>query len=271
MNIITKFFRKLRGYHQVVNHKLVKLGKLQPKCDNRTLKLSKYLTHVLPQPKPEVDYSNKISVWGMMKNDEIGDCAIVAPGHMMMCWTSQSEDKIFIPTDEQIVESYSAITGYKPGDSSTDNGSVEIDVLNYWRNKGIAGRKIVAYVSVNTRNLDHVKLATDLFGGLYTGFALPLSAQNQKIWDVTSFWNTKGSAGSWGGHAVNIVAYDKNGLTCVTWGAKQKMTWAFWKRYCDEAYAIISNDWLTDVSNDTLSPQGIDIKNLKEDLDSISK
>src|SRR5262249_2414056 len=55
-------------------------------------------------------------------------------------------------------------------------------------------------------------------------------------WDVTS---GPGSAkGSWGGHYVYIPGYTPDGPVCVTWGRKQQMTWAWFDKYCDEAYGI---------------------------------
>ena len=36
-----------------------------------------------------------------------------------------------------------------------------------------------------------------------------------------------------------ITGYDPFGPTCVTWGKKQPMSWKFFGKYCDEAYAVI--------------------------------
>ena len=47
------------------------------------------------------------------------------------------------------------------------------------------------------------------------------------------------SPGSWGGHYVYVTGYTPLGPTCVTWGRKQRMSWAFFGKYCDEAYAVI--------------------------------
>lgn len=104
-----------------------------------------------------------------------------------------------------------------------------------------------------------------LFGGLYTGFALPLSAQRQAVWDVPAGGaKGKGEPGSWGGHATSLVAYDARGLTCVTWGALQRMTWPFFKTYCDEAYAIVSQQFLSATTKRT--PAGFDLATLRKDL-----
>jgi hypothetical protein len=78
----------------------------------------------------------------------------------------------------------------------------------------------------------------------YIGLALPISAQNQDVWAVPPGGSAgEGSPGSWGGHAVPIVAYDSRGLTVITWGATKRMTWQFLDTYCDEAYALLSQDW----------------------------
>ena len=36
-----------------------------------------------------------------------------------------------------------------------------------------------------------------------------------------------------------VTGYTALGPTCVTWGRKQRMSWRFFGKYCDEAYAII--------------------------------
>jgi hypothetical protein len=54
--------------------------------------------------------------------------------------------------------------------------------------------------------------------------------------------------GSWGGHAVAVAGFDAEGLTVVTWGRLQRMDWAFWAKYADEAFCILDTmDWLGDL------------------------
>jgi len=232
----------------------VKLGKLAPRADVRTLRLVHYLDSDIPAPPPAVDWSGAVTWWGMMANDVIGDCTIAAAGHLLEGWTANNGTEV-IPADADIVAAYSAVSGYVPDDPVTDRGAVELDVLNYWRQEGIAGHRIYAYASLDVGNIEHIKQAVYLFGGCYIGLALPLSAQGQDVWDTTGLGAWLGrvflsrkhldpTPGSWGGHAVSIVGYDADGLTCVTWGARKRMTWSFWRRYCDEAYAVLSTDWI---------------------------
>jgi hypothetical protein len=40
------------------------------------------------------------------------------------------------------------------------------------------------------------------------------------------------------------------------------MTWQFWDTYCEESYAVLSNNWL----NGNKAPNGFDITALQNDL-----
>ena len=203
-----------------------------------------------------------------MGNDQIGDCTCAAAGHLIMEWTENAKGKMVTPTDKQIIAAYSAITGYNPATGANDNGAQEIDVLNYWRQSGIAGDKISAYLALEPANHTYIMDSVYIFGGCYIGVQLPKSAQpqtqNHQPWSVPPGGTTgDGAPGSWGGHAIPVVAYDSRGVTVVTWGALQTMTWGFWKVYCDEAYAILSADYL---SGKKQTPQGFNVKQLQEDL-----
>jgi len=252
-----------------VDPKKLKLGKSAARHDPRTLMLAAYTTTALPPPPATCDLTKKVgSSWGMMENDQIGDCTCAAAGHLLMEWTENAKGKMFTPTDKQIVAAYSAITGYDPTTGANDNGAQELDVLNYWRQTGIAGHKISAYMALEPANHTHVMDSVYIFGGCYIGVQLPKTAQaqtqNHQPWSVPPSGTTgDGAPGSWGGHAIPVVAYDSRGVTVVTWGALQTMTWEFWKAYCDEAYAILSSDYL---SGKNQTPQGFNLAQLQEDL-----
>ncbi len=252
-----------------IDPRKLKLGKGVARHDPRTLLLASYVTPSLPAPPATFDLTTKVKApWGMMDNDQLGDCTCAAAGHLIMEWTANAGKKILVPTDKQIVAAYSAITGYNPTTGANDNGAVEIDVLNYWRQTGIAGHKIGAYMALEPSNHNHVMDSVFIFEGCYIGVQLPISAQaqtqNHQPWSVPPGGTTgDGKPGSWGGHAIPVVAYDSRGVTVVTWGALQTMTWTFWEAYCDEAYAILSPDYLNDKQE---APQGFSMKQLQADL-----
>jgi len=251
-----------------IDPRKLKLGKQAARHDPRTLLLASYLTPSIPIPPPSFDLTAKVPHWGMMVNDQLGDCTCAAAGHLLMEWTANAGKKMFTPTDKQIIAAYSAITGYNPVTGAHDDGAVEVDVLNYWRQSGIAGHKIGAYVALEPANHSHIMDSVYIFEGCYIGLQLPISAQaqvqNHQPWSVPPGGTTgDGKPGSWGGHAVPVVAYDTRGVTVVTWGALQLMTWSFWEAYTEEAYAILSNDYLTKKKQ---SPQGFNMQQLQEDL-----
>src|SRR5450631_2715919 len=96
-----------------------KLGKHPPKHDPRTFQFKKYVTAVLPVP-PQWHYGLLVPEWGMMGNDNIGDCTCAAGGHGEMNW-SAAVGAEFVPSDQAIIEAYSAITGFDPKTGANDN------------------------------------------------------------------------------------------------------------------------------------------------------
>lgn len=238
------------------------LGKMAPVHQPGALQLGAYLPAERIHLPTTVDNYSCVSDWGMMLNDRLGCCTASGAGHATQAWTAMNKRE-FVPSDDDVLKMYSAVSGYDPATGANDNGAVEADVLKYWMETGIAGHKLDSYAVIETRSRYQMKLAMYLFGDAYTGIALPLSAQDQKVW--TSTHGPESEPGSWGGHAVPLVGYDENTATCITWGAPLKMTWAFQHRYMDEAYAPLSIDWVDEQSKQ--APNGLLWDDLKRDLE----
>lgn len=128
---------------------MMKLGKRAPRHDSRTLKMARYSTE-LAAPPPTCDLTSKVTNLGVMVNDKLGDCTIAAIGHMVQAWTAEAGDQVIIP-DRAILGAYEAFCGYSPADPSTDQGGVELDVLNAWRKSGVGGHKIGAYMALQVK------------------------------------------------------------------------------------------------------------------------
>lgn len=241
-----------------------KLGKQPPLIDHRTLRMSRYRIPGAITVPPEVSWVTKVPSWPMMLNDSLGDCVPAAAGHSIEQWTTYGGSP-FTPADPAILKAYEDVGGYKPGDPSTDNGCDMLTMLNYWRQTGVGGHKIFAFVQVNLKNLSEVREAVYSFGNLYWGVQLPASAQGADSWTVPDGGtaSTNGSPGSWGGHCVPIVAVSPETLTCVTWGQTLKMSHGFFSDYGDEGYAVLSLDW---IEKNGLSPGQFNLKQLETDL-----
>jgi hypothetical protein len=240
----------------------VELGKLPARTDVRTLRLARYVHRAkLPPPPPALDLASGVLEWPMYANDRIGDCTTAAAAHMIEAWTAPTRGRPVEISERSVLSAFNHVKQVDP--ATGQEGAVELGVLTYWRKRGIGRHRIGAFARVPVWDHPLVRDAAFLFGGLYIGLQLPLSAQGQAVWDWTHRLDGPARPGSWGGHAVDVVGYDEHALVVVTWGKLQELTWAFWDRYVDEVYAVLSVDFLDEAGQ---APNGFDLAALKADL-----
>jgi hypothetical protein len=238
-----------------------RLGKLPVRTDVRTLSLARYVDRAkLPDPPAALDLTERVHEWPMYANDRIGDCTTAAAAHMIEAWTAEARGHATEVSEPAVLAAFDRVKLVDP--VTGEEGAIELDVLRDWHSHGVARHRIAAYVRVPVHDHTLVRTAAWLFGGLYIGLQLPLSAQRQRTWDWLGWLTGPARPGSWGGHAVNVVRYSTGSLTVVTWGRLQDMTWRFWDRYCDEAYCILSHDFL----DGDRAPNGFDLDALRADL-----
>ena len=254
-----------------VNVLTLKLGKGTAAKDSRTLMLSSILTTELP-PIPEVydfDRGRSKIPTPMFKNDVHGDCVIAGRAHQTIRFERMEQRKTLNISDADVVDEYFRQT------KGADSGLIVLRSLKQWRNEGwtAAGNRYTIAAFAKLKHLDRgdVRASIFLLSGLGCGILLPLTAQAQfaagKPWDVVpDAPDGQGNRGSWGGHYVYCHAYNKTGPVCVTWGRKQQITWAFWDKYCDEAYGIVDglNKWRA-------GKPGIDVARLEKLLADIQR
>ena len=188
-------------------------------------------------------------------NDTLPDCTCAAVGHHEQVWSARAGAPE-TPALEAVLEFFD-YTGSMQGLGRNQGRYMAgggIGVLDCWRNRGFSQaapgvpapyERILGYAVVNQLDLAEVRAAGYLFGGLYAGLALPLSAayQWQGQGGVWSLQHSNNAPGSWGGHAVNITAYGTY-ITCATWGRRWRMSKSFFRTYCDELYVALSPDWV---------------------------
>ncbi len=246
-----------------------RLGKLPPRFDRRTLRFGRYLTRDLPAPPGSVDYATPVKNWPMMCNDRTGDCTCAAAGHMIEEWTANT-GKPRIPSDSAIQTAYEHFAGGDP-----DRGVAMLDVLKFWRVTGIGGDRIHAFSQLEPENSSEARDSIYLFGNCYVGLALPDFAVAPGTDFLSTPWSVppQGAVGGAApnpanGHCVPLVAYDARRVWVVTWGALKPMSWPFYETYMDEAYAVLSLDWInTELGR---SPSGFDLAGLEQDLRSVT-
>jgi hypothetical protein len=189
-------------------------------------------------------------------NDTVGDCTCAEVDHCVKALQVAAGNPEVKSTPAEVLSAYSAITGYTPSDPNTDQGAVMQDVRSYWRKNGfqLGGQKhtILLFAQVDHANHDLVKWCIARFGELGIGFNFPASAMQQ--FDAGQPWTVVNGSPIDGGHAVSAVGYDADFVYVVTWGRVQKMAWAFFDKYVDEAWTQLSEEWVSATSgNDPLA------------------
>lgn len=254
----------------------LRLGKLPATTDHRDLRLGAYLNAAkLPTIPPIFGHQALFPAagWGMLGNDEYGDCAWAGPAHETMLLTKLGGHPATFTT-AGVLADYAAGTGFDPhagppGNNPTDQGSNVRDVARYRQKTGIVDahktrHKIAAYVSVDPSNTSHVAAAMYLFEAAGIGIEFPTSAMDQfnngEPWDVVAHASIDG------GHYVPLVGKDMDFFYVVTWGKLQRMTRRFFAKYCDEVWAFLSNEDLTAGK----SPEGFASAQLQNDLRAIT-
>jgi hypothetical protein len=241
-----------------------KLGKHPPVVDARTLRFGMYLTTALPNPPASVDYGVRVAAWPMYGNDKYGDCTCAAAGHMIQNWTANANGEV-TPPNSAVVSFYEHFVGDPP---PPDAGCNMIQVLNYWRKAGLAQHKINAYAALQLKSQTEATTALYLFGTVYIGVELPDFAVEGDMLTVPWVVPAGGAVGNAApnpenGHCIPAVAYDADNLTVITWGEPKTMSWEFYEAYADEAFAVLSLDFIEKSGTDL---DGFDLAALETDL-----
>lgn len=224
-------------------------------------KFAKYVRDVLPPVPSSVQNIAKVmaktginditQLFPMDGNDTVGDCGAAGAGHKTTEVTGQN-GAVNIPSEQDVINFYYSQTG------GQDTGLCLIDVLNFWLKNAVFGIQLKAYAAIDPKNHDHVKIAQELFGGLYIGFNVQENAISDFQNGVT--WTPGDLTGD--GHCVVMEDSDNDTVTVLTWGNKQSGTWEWNDECVDEVYALIFDD--------TAVIDGLDLQTLITDSQDIS-
>lgn len=245
-----------------------KLGKLPPREDPRTLRLSKYVT-ALPEPTHIFGFGTLYSDWGALGNDQYGDCVFAGAAHETMMWNKLRGGKDVPMSAKQTLLDYSEVTGFDPADPSTDQGAYVIDAMQYRKAKGVRDAKgtrhtIAAYLSIDPKDFPLMVQAAYVFGAVGIGFEVPETIWDQ--WDNGEYWDVVDeNAAIVGGHYVPVVGSRNSTarVTILTWGRRWQMTKRFYEAMNDEAWVMLSEE---QIRADGEGIHGLDLEQLRADL-----
>jgi hypothetical protein len=242
-------------------------GKLPAQPARPQLRANRFLdSALLPPPPASIDWLRPIPSWPMYANDYLGDCVIAEIGHHEQQISLLGQGVEVRVSDQVVVNGYSDVAGYVPGDPSTDRGTYVQDAMAWWRKTGIDGHRILAYASIDPADLTLVRQCVNLFGAVSIGFNFPASAMGQfnrgEVWDVVT------GAQLEGGHCVMTGAYDEGGFDSITWAARQRMTTAFWRKYVDEVWVVIDDEMVSKLSGASFT--GVDLATFAADFEALT-
>ncbi len=214
----------------------------------------------VPTPPSSV---NDGTPWGMLGNDQYGDCGVAGLEHGFECAASATKETEAFPSRGGAVSYYMTYT------DGQDSGVVLSQYLAYVRQHGYFGHTVDAYAPVAVHDVPTLQTATWLYGFSYTGITvyagMEQAAQSTPdpcwVWDSSTL-----TGGVVGGHCIPVVAYDDNYLYALTWGNVVAIAYPTWHQIADEAWGVITGELVARQGDG----RGISIDALRADLEGLA-
>jgi len=227
-----------------------------------------------PSARAEIDYFSAVGGFPMDLNGPdpsnpaeiaggIGDCGIAGMDHIQMAWNAYAHGKATSWGSETVLSLYEHLGGYVYGQPETDQGTVLQDNLQFWRQEGVNGDKILFYGALRPGSWlrpERIK-SLQAFGGIYLGLNLPQSAERAFPGD----WVYVPRSPEAGGHCVvqhgELLGWHEARLS--SWGAVVKASPGFLQHTIEEAWVVAAPDFI-DVNG--RNPSGLDIAGIQSAL-----
>jgi hypothetical protein len=224
-------------------------------------------------PAGIIDLTENVESWPMYLNDEYGDCTIAGMGHAFQAMTAALGTSNGVQFSDDVIKStYFTL-------SPNDDGCELLDVCKYMTSTGMAdvtGRvhKLAAYSEIESYwRLETLKSALYLTGTVYIALCLPDNAM--QAFDNEEPWtDTNEPADPNNGHCVVIelsAVGDPSVIddeTLITWGAKEKVSMAWLRKYIVEAICVVSEDYVNALSG--TNPAGFNLQMMIADAQSLA-
>ena len=240
-------------------------GKLAPVRSVKMPALGDFLTPATNWPAvPATGWEGAVdpSTWGMLGNDQYGDCAEAGILHLIQAQAANAGTKL-TATKDQALALYSAVTGFDVTKPETDQGTVLSTLLAYVQKNGVEMTdatgavttvEVVGSASLDISSIAQMRYAAYTFGGSYLGINCPTQCEQD-----LSNWDFAPGAQLAGGHCIPQAGEGSAGGKIVSWGVVIPTSWPFLLAYLDEAYCVITKSWLNQQGK---SPSGLDLDGL---------
>lgn len=263
----------------ILHNKHGKLGKRPvPSELGQSIKLKNYMAgEPFPyvSPTSSVDFSSDVLAWGMLGNDDYGDCTFAGRVHMEMgnAWYNKQQavgntSASVWPTYDQTLTSYFTYEGSPQPSNYTwseqngyDNGA-DMGQLLLWfmtHDVGPLG-PIGGFASIDITDGQEYQGAFSAFGGLYVGLLVNQEMMNET--DAGEPWTS--TATDWiGGHCIWHAKRGPTWGTAITWGQQQLFSWENWRATRQEAYVVFTREMMEAPGGKF---NGVNVAQLKSDL-----
>lgn len=246
-----------------------RLGRRPHDPSVETLRLANYLTGAVPAHPVTADHFSKVTDWGMYRNNQFGICGPTSVANFVKLVTKYLGGTEVSPSQDDVFALYKLCNpDFDPVTGAGDNGVDMKQMLSFLVKQGIGGKKALAFAAIDPTNLDEVRAAISLFGGVLYGVDLKVPQQTQTdngLWDYQP-------GGKWGGHAVLAGLYTSDGtahhsdVSVVTWAEVVGTTDTFAQHQLEEAYVVIFEEHL----GTTAFQEGVNLAALAADYEALT-
>ena len=229
----------------------------------------------------DVDRATKVYDWPMYSNgpdpgnppaspDGIGDCTCAEMAHAYTALGVYAGKPQVLFSDSEVISVYSRISGYDPATGGNDNGCQMQDVLADQRQNGMTDvngnvHKVTAYAALRSpSDITLLSQVLKTFGFAYIGINCPQSAEDE----FGQVWTYVPGSPILGGHAIGLHRRQPYGsrvgvFDMASWGALQPAAISFISHYVEEAWAVVTPDW---IEANGASVDGIALAQLEADM-----
>jgi hypothetical protein len=207
----------------------------------------------------------------------VGDCFVAMDLHLASERAGNAGNP-FTPTTAEAIQTYSAVTGYVPGDQSTDQGTNPLAMIAY-RKAGNAypdGSVLVDAINVDATNRTQLQTAIWLAVGCMAWASLPDEWESEE--NGGSVWDVAGPPNPENGHGFGLGDFDQDYIYLVEWAEDElsesgsapiKMTYAAAAKYLVPSagggvLAPIDSDAISSMTSKC--PAGFDVSTLENYL-----
>lgn len=243
-----------------------KLGLKPLPPDDRDFLFSSLRTTVAVAVPEEFGDYHLIRSWGMLGNNQYGDCMPAGQGHAAKLEVAMGGKPVPSLTVANTLADYWAMNNVAAGapGSQSDQGTDPRVGLKYHQKIGMrlgnVRHKLTAYAALRVGDLSQLDEAIYLFGAAGVGIDCPQSAQEQFL---SGYWRVVPGSPIEGGHWVVVVGRWNGYYEVITWGRRIHVAPAFLEEYMSCAFAMLSPEI---VGTGGKSPEAFDFATLQADL-----